>query len=990
MSSDSAALGDDDRQLKQRSRSKRDDTDSDRSGVSESSSWSVVFSSSSSSASLSDTSSTPAALSRRGKGKRSQEVRRRRGRHRRGRESRRSPDSSVSSSASDAHADCDDNGAQKARRRESRRSERGGIDSFQRKKDAQHRSRSSSPAPAQFSDPASPTVPTSQAVGGVEQPHQSRPPPLHRPPVVHAVMSQLPMGTLPPLKEEMIASTRYEPACPSPVAHAPPSSTLDSPAPLSKVVMEGETKNAADNDTDDCVSPALGQPRAEGTTSSASNPMRRGYDEIPAELLQLTHFNDLRQPSFALSGPLCSPSQGALSSPPREHGPAAAARSCVPLDLDYITEHVLRVICERLAGGEGGVYGLVPHAQELHGVDDARAKSKSEFEADQRKEEEKAAEAKRRRANVLRLRELLRETQSEIRHLQDAKMPLDSLSSSLKFAFAQVTRFHDDKWLGLELNEATASNTLPGNAASDSATLIYTDSEKRLLHLLEDDPAAKLSDLEADTATLERLLKELRERRQQHEARLREMRAEEERRAKQEEEEEAERQRLAAQAEKEAKETAEREQKAAEEAAAAAARAVQEQQEREQQSREKIMALLAKEASERAALRAEENAVHDQLVVNAAKSAASSCHRSLVAQAEHFENERADLCEAELDARAILAAMEAEEAEDFWEMASRLWQAAADEAAELERQQQQQQQEEEERRAAAEAEEAARKKSAAWQAAQAEEAARLQAELQRLDEEEDAAAAGTSQRSASENAEGSAKRRHRSRTSIKGKLVRSNLIPGQILDVSEEDGKIRLVGDPHVAAVEARLRERRRADRLRQERLAAALPHPPTTKSSRFAGAGGELRPWGREPSTVRVNVAGSGFTPAVRKRGSVQGIGSRASSRRSVSSSRHQNAAGGGSGRLGQQSHSSDISSARSLLGSRSNFVEEGDLDLGVVGQRVGTPSRTRSRASSIASAGVPHMGGIFNVATPRKSRFPDDETDALTSSSAMGVEHC
>lgn len=942
-------------------RVEEDDCESDWSNASDASSWSVISSDlpSYSSSELSRWSASSSTLRKEERKKSKRHGRDRRQRHERGNR-RLHASSSVTSSISiySENGDHEEETEKRRRRKAAGREKPSGKDQEGKDKIAPQPSRSSSPQLR--SQSASTSVPTPPRPGsGVKQPHQSRPMSPPRPPVVHAVMPPLPTGLLPPFTEEMIPSNRYEPACPSPVAHpAPPP-----PPPLSGMTAADEGQNVENaGDAAGCVSPALGQPRGDDdSAASTPNPMRRGYNEIPSEPLQLTHFNDLRQPSFASSGPVCSPSQGALSLLPRDAISASGLHGGAPLDLDFITEHVLRVIRDRLGGGDGGVHGSAPDQQHQHqhqrhlvqAVEAARARSKAEQAAEEeRLEAEKAAEAERKRADLLQLRKLLRDAQAEIRHLRDANVPLDNLTSSLQFAFAQVTRFGDDELARLELDEATASHTLPANVAADSGTLIYADGERKLPNVTEEETLAKLTNLEVGAGTLERLLHDLRERRSRHEEEQRQL--------------EATRRAVEEKRRQDAAEAAERQRRAAEEeaaAAAAAARALREQQERDQERQRRVAALLAEETSGRTAIRAEEKSAHDGLVVEAARSAEESHRRAAAAQAEQFELERTDLCEEELDVRADIAAMEATEAEDFWDVAAQLWQAAADEAeAEAEA--------EAERQAA---EEAGRRKSAAWQAAQAEEAARLQAELKRMD---DAAA----QRRASATSSANQAQRNLSRFQSKGKLVRSNLIPGQILDVSEGDGKIRLVGDPHVAAVEARLRERRRADRLRQERLASAMGRPPSTKAGR-GNMPGNRRFSAREPSTVRINVVGSGVAPAAKKTGQPA---SRASSRRSVSSSRSHNS-GGGSGRLSTANRSGDVPPARSRLHSQSNFVEDGDLDLGVEGQRVGTPQKTRSRASSLASAGVPHMGGIFNAATPHKNRFPDDETDALTSSSAL-----
>ena len=935
--------------------------ESDWSNVCEASPWSVLFGNeeSPSTSSTSDQLSTLSSVSSRvveneGSSKRAD----RRGHHGRQRNGRRSLNSSVSSRK--------DDGVAEKRTRKVTSPNAQDVDSARSsKKDARRSSRAS--AQELLSQSASTSAPAPCSGSGVDRPHQSQPPSPHRPPVVHAVVPPHPTGVLPPLAEEMIPSTRYELVCPSPVARVPrPSSP---PPALSEATARDEKDmkdEASASGAADPVSPALGPPRADKTASSAINPLRRAYDEIPAEPLQVTHFNDLQHSSIASSGPVCSPSQGALNLLPRDRDAASALPSGAALDLSYITEHVLRVICDRLGygGGNGMLSVNASLPQQSREAEAARSKSVAEREAEEAKE--RAAEAAvRRRAELLRLRRLLCEAHELACAVRDEKVPLDSLAASLKRAFAQAADFNDEDslWADLAKEEvqATAPHTLPGNSvAADSGTLIYADGGRRLPQLVSEEATdAKLSSLDVDAATLERLLAELRERRTRHEAHQRELKAEEERKAKAAE---AERQRrlaeeAAAQRARE-EEEAERRRKATEEQAAAE-RALKEQQEREQKHRQAVAAFLAQETSARTAVRAEEKSAFDQLRVAAARSEDDSRRRSVAAQVAQFENERADLCEEELDARADLAAMEAAEAEDFWDVAARLWQAAADEAKDAEPERQ-------ERQTAVEAEEAARRKSAAWQAAQAKEAERMQAELRRLDD-------AAKQRRASQDAESGNRKQSASHIRGRGKLVRSNLIPNQILDVSQEDGKIRLVGDPYVAAVEARSRERRRADKVRQERLASAIARPPSTKAGCCTGTG-DRRQSNREPSTVRISVVGSAVTPSAKKTGQKA---RRASTRRSLSSSRSRNSVDG-----------DNIAPTRGRMLSQSSFVAEGDLNLGVEGQHVGTPYKTRSRTSSLASTGVPHMGVIFNAATPHKNRFADDETDALTSSGAAEAE--
>lgn len=913
------------------------DTDSEWSDAPESSSWSDDLDefSSSQSVSLSGSTSESSASSdeRPSAERRKRHIRHHgRGKHR---DERRTSVSSASTSST-----ASDDEAAKRRRGAKQRGARNAKRRNRQKEEARHSRRSSPREPSRLHS-ASTTIPSPFSDSGVERPHHSRRASPPRPPLVRAVLPPIPTGVLPPLAEEMLPSTRYAPTCPSPVAHMPqPSSAQAGLAPIA-VPTVGEAKFAEDEKrvgvAAECVSPALVQARAK-EDAAAGNPMRRAFDEMPSEPLQLTRFNDLRPPSASSSGPLCSPSQGMLGANAQNQKSALTTATGAPMDLNYITDHVLRVIRERLDGFNGAAHSSEPSMEQHQKLlkqrqeeEEAAARSRNRAlqEAEERRlEDERAAELQRQRAELMQLRHLLREAKEELRLFKQEHVPQDSLSSSLQFAFAQVSRFLEEESMLLGVDDATDSTGQQSTMGGDSGTLIYTDADKKFLESLDEGGnaaavAAGLSNRGIDMVTVERLLKEMRDCRGHHAVHMRELREAEERRAA------------------------------------------------EAQRRQAIVALLAQETAARAATRAEEKAAFDQLKVNAAKSEDSSRQRAAAAQAAQFEDERVDLAEEELDARAVLAAMEAESAEDFWDVASRLWQAAADEAAEAER----------ERQEAAAEQEASRLKAAAWQAAQAEEAARLQAEIQQME-----AAARQRQESRGTDSDSDTSRMRNGgmqRGTGKGRLVRSNLIPGQILDVSETDGKVRLVGDPHIAAVEARARERRRADRQRQERLASAMSRTPTTKSDRSATAAEERRVLPRQPSTIRINVAGSG----VAKKAAGQGL-SRASSRRSIGSSRNRNSASGGNGRVGV-SDRSDIPSSRGRLQSRSNFETQGDLDLGVDGQRVGAPAKTRSRASSLASAGVPLMGGIFNSATPHKSRVDDSEMDGLTSLSMIGAEY-
>ncbi|KPI87186.1 hypothetical protein ABL78_3748 [Leptomonas seymouri] len=821
-----------------------------------------------------------------------------------------------------------------------------------RTKDARRQQRP--PSPESVSQSALMAVKPGADSGG-DRPHQSgplsqtlshhrRPSPLPRPPVVRAVAAPLPTGVLRPYTEEMIPSTRYESFCSSPTAPVPrPLSRSLTPPLLSEMTAirkkRGETVAGG---TAHCMNPPLGRLRTEEEAASAANPMRRSYEGNLPQPLQQTHFKDLRQPSTVSSLPMCSPSDGQGSLSSREHNLAFAGPSGVPHDLDFITERVLQTICDRLACGEGAGYRRLVGRESQQIAEAARASSRTGKETvGELSEQEKEAEVNRRRAELLRLRQLMGEIQEEARYFQEMKVTLNDLTSSLTLAFAQVIQLGEDGSMQLDLDEAAVSRTLPGNVALNSGTLIYTGGEKGLLDMLKGELALKKQSRAVDTATLERLLKELRERHKKHDAHLREVKAEEERKAKDE---------------------AERQRKAAEEQAAMCAL--------KEHQREEVAAFVAQEASARAAIRAEEKSVVDQLVINAAKSKDYIQQRSIAAREAQFEDERKELCARELEARAGIVAMEAEELEDVWDMASELWQAA--EEAEHDRQEQQE---------AAKAVEEARRKSAAWQAEQLEVAARLHAEIQKMERDSEDAAW---ERRKSQNAERNVRKALRSPgVSSSSRLRLSNVIPNQLLDVSDDDGKIRLVGDPYVAAVEARQRERRRADRLRQERLMSVMGALPTTIPGRSADLGDGLLP-SRRLSKAHVNEIGNAELP-VRKsgRGTSQTL-----PWRFPLSSQGNGAARGSGGRLGSRlghADRSSVSPIRGRLQSEPNFMTETYLNLGVEGHRVGAPYEVHSTTSSLASAALPHADGIYNADSPHKNRFPDDETDALTNSNAV-----
>ncbi|KAG5510458.1 hypothetical protein GH5_06658 [Leishmania sp. Ghana 2012 LV757] len=723
------------------------------------------------------------------------------------------------------------------------------------------------------------------------------------PPIVRAVDPTHPLGMLPPLVEEVLPSTRYAASAATPLAQKPQS-----------------TQKAEANHR--CTSPTVPSPRTHLDTVGREvdqshdtvGPTRRASQQMPMSPLQVARFRDLTTVSDISSGPVCaSPAQQFHQS-----GRVTPSPATEPLDLQCITEHVLRVIQDRLTGIDSmrETESLCSRCARDNERDAAIALREREVSERQRALQVEAEEAVMRGAEQARLRDLLLEAQQEVFRVRAEHLSLSSLTDSLRFALEQVTRL-------MECGDGAADHTSSpgivhptvveqGNSStkagvSKSNTFVYCATVNDTVTApragagpasggsVGDTAAAVNLDHKAflpgsalDAATLQRLIAVLRRRRQRHEIELHHQR----RRA---EEVEEERVRKAAQLE--------------------------------------VAELVASERQARGSVQRAEEEARDEVLVIRASTLDEAIDRMVVSQ----RRARMSGCEEELDERTRIIAAEEEEAARLWDVAAGLWEAAAEEA----------EAHEEENRQRLEKEAAA---AAAWQEEQNAEVERLQSEARRMEAEAAAAQMGKERGEGSWCSTGSA---HQSATDEEN-IVMSHLIPGQLLGITgarsiEHGGKIRLVGNPHIAAVEAHARERRRTDRLRQQRLLSALPSlPRTNKASDPSGS----RLLSRQPSTVRMGFRGSLGGPKSR---------SRASSRNFPASSFQFSS--DESGALGERSRS------QSRLPSRSNFVCDSDVDLHVYGRQVGIAPRIRTRSSSPASArGFPMKADAEIITTPNK----------------------
>ncbi|KAG5505957.1 hypothetical protein JIQ42_06752 [Leishmania sp. Namibia] len=723
------------------------------------------------------------------------------------------------------------------------------------------------------------------------------------PPIVRAVGPTHPLGMLPPLVEEVLPSTRYATSAATPLAQKP------------QTTQKAEANHR-------CTSPTVPSPRTHPDTVGREvdqshdtvDPTRRASPQMPMSPLQVARFRDLTTVSDISSGPVCaSPAQQFHQS-----GMVTPSPATEPLDLQYITEHVLRVIQDRLTGTDSvrETESLCSRCARDNERDAAIALREREVSERQRALQVEAEEAVMRGAEQARLRDLLLEAQQEVFRVRAEHLSLSSLTDSLRFALEQVTRlmecgdgaaYHTSSPGIVHPTVVEQGNSSTKAGVSKSNTFVYCATVNDTVTApragagpasgssVGDTAAAVNLDHKAffpgsalDAATLQRLIAVLRRRRQKHEIELHHQR----RRA---EEVEEERVREAAQL--------------------------------------KVAELVASERQARASVQRAEEEARDEVLVIRASTLDEAIDRMVVSQ----RRARMSECEEELDERTRIIAAEEKEAARLWDVAAGLWEAAAEEAAAHE----------EENRQRLEKEAAA---AAAWHEEQNAEVERLQLEARHMEAEAAAAKMGKERGEGSWCSTGSV---HQSTTDDE-KIVMSHLIPGQLLGITgarsiEHGGKIRLVGNPHIAAVEAHARERRRTDRLRQQRLLSALPSlSRTNKASDPSGS----RLLSRQPSTVRMGVSGSLGGPKSR---------SRASSRNFPASSFQFSS--DESGALGERSRS------QSRLPSRSNFVCDSDVDLHVYGRQVGIAPRIRTRSSSPASArGFPMKAGAEIITTPNK----------------------
>ncbi|TPP39874.1 hypothetical protein CGC20_31015 [Leishmania donovani] len=316
-----------------------------------------------------------------------------------------------------------------------------------------------------------------------------------------------------------------------------------------------------------CASPAVPPPRTEqgtvdkgvGQSHGTVDPTRRAYQKMPTSPLQVNRFCDLVTPSVASSGPVCTSSQaddsnkGGASPQQQSHktGEPTPSPATEPLDLDYITEHVLRVIQNRLAGKDNAREDAA-----------ATALRKREAVGRERAGQEEVREAAKRAAEQVRLRDLLREAQQEARQAREEQLSLTSLTDFLRLALAQVTRLmehgdgagDDTVRLGLT-HESTHKGGNPSTVVGtlNSNTLVYGAAGNHAMTppgagasaatgsdagdtgvAVESGHPSSLPDSTLDAATLQRLITELRRRQldelvaNEHQARVSLRRAEEE------------------------------------------------------------------------------------------------------------------------------------------------------------------------------------------------------------------------------------------------------------------------------------------------------------------------------------------------------------------------------------------------------------------------------------------------------------------------------
>ncbi|GET86700.1 hypothetical protein, unknown function [Leishmania tarentolae] len=692
------------------------------------------------------------------------------------------------------------------------------------------------------------------------------------PPIVHAVVPAQPPQVLSPLMEEVLPSTRYATSAETPLA-------------------QGRQTTQATVANHSCASPSVAPPCTQQSTTTKGVEESRGTAEptppacekTPTSPLQATQLGDLVTPPVT-SSQSRDTNKGVMSLQKQSQKTTEpiASPATEPLNLDSLTELVLRLIQDLLARK-----GSAPEK------DATTVCRKCEAAERERVRQEEVREAAKRTAEQSRLRSLILEAQQEARQAREEQVSLNSLTDSLQFALAQITRLSEhgdgagDDTLQLGLAKRAAeeegdpsaviemlnSNTrVHGSAGSDTmrplgggASRASGRNDGGMAVAAEGGRASSFPDSLVNAATLQRLITELRQRRRTREAELH----------------------LQRQRAKEADEKRRREE----------ANIKMLREATKNKHTQELNKLVANEHESRIRLyRAEEDAL-DAMLVSAAtdQEEAISLMRTAQRRAcmllyhEEFNN-RATIMDAEEKRAAIFR--------DF--------------SADL------------------------------WQAANEARATRLQAEAEGMEEVESKQSYKGRSRSGQRSSSVS-----QSTTGTENIMI-SNVIPGQLLSIKggrplESGGKIRLLGDPCIDAVEAHARERRRCDRLRQQRLLSALPSRPGTNK---ANDGSGSRVSSRPPSTVCMgsfsSAAGARKTP------------SRASSRHFPAllpgGLSNENARGGGL----PMRH----------LPSQSRFVPAGNDDLQIQGHKAGILPRVSRRASLPASARSTPLKGTAEIA--------------------------
>ncbi|KAG5510143.1 hypothetical protein JKF63_07039 [Porcisia hertigi] len=627
-------------------------------------------------------------------------------------------------------------------------------------------------------------------------------------PIAHAILSTHPLGKLPPLGV-LPLNTHYATSAPTPVTQKPPPE---------------QTPNGAQSYSSPA---ALSTPRLQLTAGmegiqfhdavGATQGACQGMLMLP---LQVTYLSDSATPPVASSGPVHATVQMDdipkwSTSPKRQSDRTEGAVPppiAGPVDLDQITEHVWRAIQSRLSGKNSA------HDTELRssrGTKESRGEGATALHGREQAEEMVVAEAAKRAAQV------------EALYVRAEQLSLGSLTDSMRDALEQVTLSMergdnaDGPTLSAALKHRPSRKSSNSPGASGAPSLNNTP-----VHPVAEDNAALWSHAgsgasgkksDRDTATAVDPSHAVFFPEQAVNVATLQRLIQELRRQRQKHEAGVRIQKQRAEAEAKEREALQ-----------------QRQLQRQQLYTQEINELFASERQSRDSVHRGEGGAWGELLATAVS-----------ARNEAF---RMSLCDEELSGRTHIIAAEKEKANDLWELAVHLFQASAEDAEAREKERRQQQ------------EEAAAAAAAALQEAQDAEARRIEAD-------------GVAAISRKERYDSG---RHRSSD---GKVspdlprrVMSHVIPGQLLDITggkpiEKGGKIRLVGDPHVAAVEAHARERRRADHLRREKLASASPSLQRA-TKRSASSGGRLstprsqavnlgvygqaigvpRPWSRSP----------------------------------------------------------------------------------------------------------------------------------------------